>query len=144
MDSLSGYRLCRLCTEGKKVIRKVIVKHSPKLSSWLLKTGQTPEEIPIHNPNCPELCKGDDPVIISPKEDVVYIIRGYVPLEQQAIPLEASSSGDSKEVFWFVDGELLGKIKSGERLFFEPRAGIHKVICTDEQGRSSTKIIKII
>ena len=57
--------------------------------------------------------------------------------------LDASAASGTKDLYWFIDGVLYGKIRPGERLFYIPQAGKHNIICSDDQGRSSSLELKI-
>ena len=142
-DSLSGIRLCRFCSEGKHPVTRVYECWPPKMATWLVKAGRVITPIPEHNPDCTGAYAGDRPVIVSPVNDVVYVIRKHVPLEEQEITLEASVAAGARNIFWFVDGDLCGRVKPGERLFYLPRAGLHKVICSDDEGRSTTITLRV-
>jgi penicillin-binding protein 1C len=143
VDSVSGQRLCRYCSAGKKVLSKVYEEWPPKIATWLVKSGHALELIPEHNQQCTGSYAGDRPVIVSPNEDVTYIIRRHVPLAEQGIPLEASVAPGARRIFWFVDGDLFGKANPGDKLFYLPIPGIHKLICTDEEGRSTSLTFKV-
>jgi penicillin-binding protein 1C len=143
VDSVSGYQLCRYCSFGKKVINKIYEDWPPKLASWLAASGKNIETIPEHNPECTGALYGEKPIIISPNDDVIYFVRNYLPVELQQISLEASISGSAKNLFWFIDGELFGKSRPGEKLFYTPKIGIHKLTCSDDEGRSSSMVLKI-
>jgi len=138
VDSLSGIRLCRFCSGGKHPVTRVYECWPPKMATWLVKAGRVITPIPEHNPDCTGTYAGDRPVIVSPVDDVVYVIRNHMPLEEQEIKLEASVATGVRSIFWFVDGELCGRVKPGEQLFYLPQAGSHKVICSDDEGRSTT------
>ena len=143
LDSKTGSRLCRYCTAGKESVTRIIEDWPPKIATWLERSGHALAPIPEHNPFCTGAYAGVKPVIISPDKDVVYIIRHHVPLNQQGIPLEASVAAGTREVFWFVDGALYGKSIAGERLFYTPVSGMHRLTCTDSDGRSSSLTITI-
>ena len=143
VDSLSGYRLCRFCADGKPAITRVFESWPPKMATWLVKAGRVITPIPEHNPQCTGTYAGEKPVIISPVDDVTYIIRKYVPLSEQEITLEASVASSARTIFWFVDGELFGKVRPGEKLFYMPQTGDHKLVCSDDEGRSKSITIKI-
>ena len=38
-------------------------------------------------------------------------------------------------IFWFIDGKLLGVVKPGERCFYTPEVGRHRLVCQDNLGR---------
>jgi membrane carboxypeptidase/penicillin-binding protein PbpC len=41
-------------------------------------------------------------------------------------------------VHWLVDRRLLASCDPGERIFYEPERGRHRLDCVDDQGRSHT------
>jgi penicillin-binding protein 1C len=143
VDSLTSFRLCRFCSEGKHVVHKVYEGWPPKLATWLRNSGKEISVIPGHNPECTGKYAGDKPVIISPNSDVVYIVRDHVPLSLQEIAFEASAASGTPEVYWFIDGELFGRARPGEKLFYIPGTGKHKLTCTDGEGRSSSLTFKV-
>lgn len=138
IDSLSGFRLCRYCSSGKHIKYVIYEDWPPKIATWLMKSGRAIAVIPEHNPGCTGTYSGDRPVIVSPTEDVTYIIRAHIPLADQGIPLDASTAAGSKKLFWFIDGELYAQVAPGEKAFYTPVAGSHKLVCTDDEGRSSS------
>ncbi|HBT18218.1 MAG TPA: penicillin-binding protein 1C, partial [Firmicutes bacterium] len=99
--------------------------------------GQPVEKLPPLLPDWQKLIPGGAPVVRSPSPDYIYQIRPGVPTEYQKICLEAASSNDVHKLYWFIDGELLGTTKPGERLFYSPKTGEHQVICQDDRGRST-------
>jgi penicillin-binding protein 1C len=143
VDAASGQRLCPYCREGKKYERKVFEDWPPKLATWLGKAGKTIAAIPPHYSDCTGSSRGDKPIIISPLPDVTYIVRDYIPLSDQEIALEASVASSAHEIYWFIDGVLFSKISAGEKVFYQPVSGIHKLTCSDEEGRSTSMTLNI-
>ena len=99
--------------------------------------------MPAHNPECTGTYAGGRPVIISPNDDATYILRKYLPASAQEIALVASAASGAHELYWFIDGELYKKAKPGERIFYIPEAGIHKLTCSDDEGRASSQTLRI-
>jgi penicillin-binding protein 1C len=143
VDSTGGYRLCRFCSRGKKVIERTYEDWPPKLATWLAQSGKLALDIPEHNPDCTGTYAGEGPVIISPNDDAVYVFRDHVPASEQEIVLEASAASGAHELYWFIDGELYKQAKPGEKVFYAPEPGIHKLVCSDEEGRSSSLTLRI-
>jgi penicillin-binding protein 1C len=143
VDSTTGYRLCRFCSAGKKVIQKVYENWPPKLATWFAQSGKLTQAIPGHNPECTGTYAGDSPVIVSPNDDATYILRTYLPAASQEIALQASAASGASQLYWFVDGELYGRAKPGDKLFYIPKIGIHKLTCSDDEGRSSSVTLHI-
>lgn len=143
VDSKSGYKMCRFCSSGKECDHKVYEIWPPEISTWFKKTGFQVEVVPQHNPDCRGTCYGDRPIINSPKPDVDYVIRTYVPIQQQGILLDASVTSGSNRIYWFVDGGLFGSVLPGAKIFYLPEPGYHNITCSDDQGRSSSITLKI-
>ncbi|MCP4632482.1 MAG: penicillin-binding protein 1C [candidate division Zixibacteria bacterium] len=143
VDSETGIRLCRHCAHSKNAVSKTFEDWPPKINTWMLECGRSIAPVPEHNPECNGTLAGDRPIIVSPKEDNVYILRRHLPLELQKILLEASVTSGSRYLYWFLDGELLGRVESGNRLFYTPEAGSHILTCSDDAGRSNSITLKV-
>jgi penicillin-binding protein 1C len=143
VDSTSGYRLCRFCSAGKKVVERVYEDWPPKLATYFAQSGKLAMAIPEHNPECTGTYAGEGPVIVSPNDDAVYVLRQHIPANEQEIALEASASAGAHELFWFIDGELFKQAKPGEKVFYAPEVGTHKLTCSDEEGRSSSLTLRV-
>ncbi len=138
LDPVTGYRLPpHYYSSAKKVLEKIYLQYPPRIASWLEMNGQPVEKLPPLLPDWQKLIPGGAPVVRSPSPDYIYQIRLGVPTEYQKICLEAASSNDVHKLYWFIDGELLGTTKPGERLFYSPKTGEHQVICQDDRGRST-------
>ncbi len=144
VDSKTGHKLCRYCRQGKECNHEIYEVWPAKIATWLSKTGNVLKTVPNHNPECRGVYYGDRPIINSPKEDVEYFIRGHIPLEQQCIMLDASVASGAKTIYWFVDGVLFCDSAPGKKAFYQPEPGIHTILCSDDQGRSSSIDIEII
>jgi penicillin-binding protein 1C len=143
IDKSTGYQLCRYCAEGKNCAYDTLEIWSPEIATWLSRTGGIIQEVPIHNPDCRGAYSVDKPIINSPRDDVAYIIRDYIPLSLQGIMLDASVSADAKSLYWFIDGELFCTLKPDEKTFYIPGPGDHNITCSDDRGRSSSIKITI-
>jgi penicillin-binding protein 1C len=144
VDNSTGYRLCRFCAPGKAVSARIIEDWDPKTATWLSSTGRLSLQIPDHNPECTGSIYGDRPVIISPSEDMTYIIRNHVSKHQQGILLDATAAAGTNNIYWFFDGVLYGKAKPGQTMFLYPQKGKHELTCTDDRGRSTSIKIEVL
>lgn len=143
VDKTTGFRLCKFCVAGKSTSSKIFEDWPPRVMTWRLKTGKL-FQVPEHNPYCSGTSGGDRPVIISPNEEISYVIRKHIPFSQQGILLDASVASGTRTVYWFVDGVLYGKVNPGQKLFLIPEKGIHKLTCSDDRGRSTSISINIL
>jgi penicillin-binding protein 1C len=138
IDTESGYRLCRHCAGGRKSEEMTVEAWPPKIATYLAASGKMVTPIPIHDPDCQGMPRDNRPVITSPGADAIYVIRPHIPMKLQQIAFEASGASGTKQVYWFLDGELFCRAEPGEEVFYAPSPGDHKLICTDDAGRSAS------
>ena len=143
IDNETGATLCSHCRIGRFYHQVVYEEWRPEVATWLSKSGFAIQPIPPHNPNCVGVVAGRGPVIRSPSGDSEYHIRAGVNLEYQKLLLAASVSNRTKQVFWFVNGELIYKGAPTEPVFLTPVAGRHRLTCVDDEGRSSSRTLVI-
>lgn len=143
IDVDSSERLCSSCRPGKKYRQEKIAVFPAEVATWLNANGYAVPNLPDHNENCTRLLAGTKPIILSPSQDTVYHIRPNIPLDYQKIRLSASVSGDTQDIFWFLNGELIFKGKAVEPTFLTPVIGKHKLTCIDGAGRSTTLPLNI-
>jgi hypothetical protein len=61
------------------------------------------------------------------------------------LPLIADTDADARELFWFVDAELVGRTRTGMPLFWSPRPGAFVVRAVDDQGRAGANTtVKVV
>jgi penicillin-binding protein 1C len=89
-------------------------------------------------------CGGDGdsaPRILQPLRGVRHIVRATHP---EPILLVAQAAGDVHELFWFVDGALVGRAAPGETVAWKPAGpGHHTVRVADSNGHADTRDIDI-
>lgn len=86
--------------------------------------------------------RGSPPRITSPQEGVTYSLRAARMGEDQ-IPLTAVTDADAREVFWFVDAELVGRARPGEPILWRARPGRFAVRAVDDQGRAGAARVRV-
>ena len=138
-----GARLCSSCRQGRNYRQEEIAVFPAEVATWLNANGFAVPKLPDHNENCTRLLAGTKPIILSPSQDTVYHIRPNIPLEYQKIRLSASVSGDTQDIFWFLNGELVFNGKAVEPTFLTPNIGKHELTCIDGAGRSTTLPLNI-
>jgi penicillin-binding protein 1C len=143
VDNRSGYRLPPdYAGKGPTHIQSFI-QWPPRVFSWMENNGAKIDRLPPLLPDWQGLLPGSPPIIRSPSMDCQYRLREGIPLEYQKICCEASVSNDVQKVFWFIDGSLLGIARPGERMFYNPKVGRHRVVCQDDLGRSTSFTLMI-
>lgn len=141
IDEETGFRLTRKHLSGKEYREKVFEVYPPEVATWMERNGFPVEQVPEMHPDIKLSASGKGPVIKSPQDDMSYLIRRGIPMEYQKIPLDASVDNSVRELYWFMDGELVYSGKPEKMGFLEPEKGKHKLVCQDDRGRSSTVTI---
>jgi penicillin-binding protein 1C len=144
IDDETGVRLCSQCQWGHNYHKETFVQYPPELATWMAENGYPTDDIPKHNPECRQIASGIGPVIISPASDCQYVLRQGIPLRDQQIHLTASVPNEVKMIYWFVDGELLYHGRPGNPVLYSPALGRHEVVCMDDEGRKSERLLIII
>ncbi len=137
VDNRTGYRLPPDYAGNQPTHTQSFIQWPPRVFSWMESNGAKIDRLPPLLPEWQGLLPGHPPIIRSPSLDCQYRLREGIPLEYQKICCEASVSNDVQKLFWFIDGALLGVAKPGERLFYTPKVGRHRVVCQDNLGRST-------
>jgi penicillin-binding protein 1C len=70
-------------------------------------------------------------------------LRDYIPADLQCIMLDASAASGTDRLYWFIDGSLYSTLGPGDKAFYVPQPGDHDIVCSDDQGRSSSITITI-
>lgn len=143
IDTETGEGLCSACRTGKEYRNETIAVFPAEVATWLNGNGFGISTLPKHNEDCTRLLAGTRPVILSPARDAVYHIRPNIPVAYQKIRLAASVSGDTQDIFWFLNGDLIFSGQAVEPSFLTPIAGKHELTCIDGAGRSTSLSLTI-
>jgi len=143
IDDETGMRLTVANRHEHKHTQKVYEILPQKIASWRKRMGYPVDEIPALLQDSSFHSSESNPVILSPQNTSSFVLQKYVPVEHQRILLKASVSNTIKQLFWFVDGELLTKCAPHDDQFYYPTLGNHKIACMDNEGNSSTVQISI-
>lgn len=85
---------------------------------------------------------GVPPRITSPQQGLTYALC-VARVGQETIPLTAVTDSDAHELFWFVDAELVGKVRAGEPLLWHARPGRFAVRAVDDRGRAGAARVEV-
>lgn len=132
---------CTEClpTEGYKKLFYPI--YEPELTLWYINNNISFKKPPPHNPVCQAQFSSKGPKIISPSENFEYLLEKGAG---QEILLQAASDGTVKNHTWYIDDKFFKKCKPGEKIFFRPEKEKIKIICSDDLGRESSILIKVV
>jgi penicillin-binding protein 1C len=81
---------------------------------------------------------GTSPVIISPQSKVRYVV-GLGNRSNNQIPLTATVDADVRTLYWFLNGQFLGKTRPDEALMWPLLVGRYIVRVVDDHGLSDTQ-----
>lgn len=119
------------------IIEKAYIEWPASVSAWYTATGVSGQAPPPLDPGYATRTAGEPPRITSPLYDRTYQLREGVAPEQQRLALVAEASVGTTQLYWFIDGELVGTSKPGEAAFYTPESGTHELVCQDELGRTA-------
>ncbi|MYL82036.1 penicillin-binding protein 1C [Desulfovibrio aerotolerans] len=142
VDAATGERLSAECLAGREAKTVAVAEYPAELVSWWRATGIPFETPPPPAPDCPGAV-GDGPRIVSPSPATVYTVRPDIPAEYQQIALTADVPAATTRLSWYVDGELTAQAAPGKRLFWLPTPGAHRLMVSDEAGRSNSVTIHV-
>jgi penicillin-binding protein 1C len=100
---------------------------------------------PAFHPDCPldpVAGHGIAPRITSPRADLVYSLRAGSDAPAQ-IAFSAVADGDARELYWFLDGRLLGRADSTAPFYWAAEPGLFTVRAVDGHGRSAALPIRV-
>lgn len=139
VDEATGLRACR--REGARA--EVFEFWPSDLLRLFRQAGISRRVPPPFAPGCgltERASRGAPPSISSPLAGVTYYAR---PGEREPIPFSASADADARELWWFVDGALVGRAAAGKPFFWTPRPGRALVRVVDDQGRADARELEV-
>ena len=143
IDNQTGMRLCSYYRLGQTYHEEIFEEWHPEIATWFNRSGYMITKIPRHTPDCNGIISDSNPVIKSPSSGTVHKIRSGIPLKYQKILLEAAVSNRTKQICWFLNGELVFKGNPNQKFFLVPSAGEHKLTCIDSEGKSASQTLTI-
>ncbi|HVS00632.1 MAG TPA: penicillin-binding protein 1C [Thermoanaerobaculia bacterium] len=136
VDAERGGLLAGDCVSSRPHAFRLLTVYPPELVAWWRGQGSPVEEMPRLSPECHGVLGGEPPRIVSPDPSTPYRLRRDAPTEHQRIPLIAREGAGTARLFWYQDGVLMATTSPGESRFLEPRPGEHRLVVTDDLGRS--------
>ncbi len=132
--SLSGtVQYCAACLPASGYSSRIFEEYPPVVVNFLKRSGRPVNLPPAHNPLCLRAFSGAGPTIISPSEQMTYLIVD----NEQKITFHATSGVDVHSHEWYLNHRYLGRKKSGESVFLTVGEGTYAARCVDDKGRSS-------
>jgi membrane carboxypeptidase/penicillin-binding protein PbpC len=112
-----------------------LTRDAPGVAWWRAR-GQPVPELPAVSPDCGGVEAGEGPKVVSTDAATSYRLRRDAPAEYQRVPLTARVSSGTNRLYWYEDGLLVAAGAPKEPLFLQLRPGEHRVVVTDDTGRS--------
>ena len=139
LDRCGYHRRIRVAdARGTPAFREV-TRYPAELVAWWRREGHPlPDQPAVAMVAGPAtgLAAGLAPRIVSPDAATPYHLRRDAPREHQRIALVAQAGLEVGRLYWYRDGLLVASGRPGERLFLDPRPGTHRLVVTDDQGRT--------
>lgn len=136
VDTVSGRRVRPGCRGGAQIEERVVVVWPAAVRRWL----DDARPLPPLDPACASVASTEPPRIVSPADGTVARLIAGLDADDQELRLEADADG---EVSWFVDGRWLGRVPSGEAVWWTPSRGAHRLVAQDAAGRQDAVQIEI-
>jgi penicillin-binding protein 1C len=142
VDVESGQAVGPLCRGERRTEWRTYVTWPASIRRWLAEQQRLLPQPPSLAPGCEPTGPERAPEIVSPAAGQVALLIPGLPPEQQEVPLEAEAEGHG-ELTWFVDGLYLGRARADERVWWQPSAGTHEIVVSDEQGRTDRRLLVV-
>lgn len=135
-ESISYCKSCAPDVGYKKKMYKIIEQD---MQTWYSENRMSYDKVPMHNPDCEMIFKGNLPNITSPTNGTEYLINKQSP---EPLQLTCKTATDVSRVHWYINDKFYKTSNAGEKQFFIPEEGPVKISCTDDKGRN--RDIKIL
>ncbi|HVG06924.1 MAG TPA: penicillin-binding protein 1C [Thermoanaerobaculia bacterium] len=144
VDAETGELLSGDCVRGRPhELRSFTVFPAELVAWWRAQGSNQILGTPRFASACRGIPAGDPPRIVSPAAATPYRVRRDTPPEYQRIPLVAQASAEASRLFWYQDGMLVASTSPGENHFLPSLPGEHRLVVTDDLGRSDGVVYKV-
>jgi penicillin-binding protein 1C len=146
ISKLTGLRICPVVAEPHE--KKVFEFWSSDLARLFRLAGLPRTRPPKLDQRCQTSAaqSGSRPEIVSPLKHLSYVIQLHANKhfeQSNTIPFTATSDGDSRLLYWFVNERFLGESRNSAPLFWKAEPGAYVVRVVDEQGRSDARDLQV-
>jgi penicillin-binding protein 1C len=135
----------RACAPGPRVRGEVFEFWPSDLLRLFTEAGIPRRVPPPEAPGCrleSLASTGVPPRITSPQQGLTYVLR-VARVGEETIPLTAVTDSDAHELYWFVDAELVGKVRTGQPLLWRARPGRFAIRAVDDRGRAGAARVAV-
>jgi penicillin-binding protein 1C len=143
VDAGSGELLAGDCLAGRRTAFRLLTLPPAELLAWWRAQGSVVEGPPPLSSACRGVPAGEPPRIVSPDPTTPYRLRRDALPEHQRIPLVARADFGASRLFWYQDGQLVAAMAPQESRFLDSVPGEHRLVVTDDLGRSDAVTYKV-
>jgi penicillin-binding protein 1C len=138
VDAHTGELLAGDCVARRPHELRLFTLYPPELVAWWRSQGTPVQDVPRLAAACEGIPDGDPPRIVSPDANTPYRLRRDSPVEYQKIALVAQVSPGVRHLYWYQDGTLVATTEAATAAgrFLPPARGEHRLVVTDDLGRS--------
>jgi penicillin-binding protein 1C len=131
------------CLAGRRTAFRLLTVPPAELLAWWRAQGNLVAGPPAMAPSCLGVPPGEPPRIVSPDGSTPYRLRRDSPVAFQRIPLIARADAGVARLFWYQDGTLVAATAPEEKRFLDGVRGEHRLVVTDDLGRSDAITYKV-
>ena len=145
VDAKTGELLAGDCVGRRPHELRLFTIYPPELVAWWRSLGSPVQDLPRLAAGCEGIPDGDPPRIVSPDANTPYRLRRDSPAEYQKIALVAQVSPGVRHLYWYQDGALVATTEAAAAAgrFLAPERGEHRLVVTDDLGRSDGVTYKV-
>ena len=138
--NVSGQRVTPSCTTETTEQRSVLLP-----SSSYLRWSKLPTELPEIADSCLQHNTLNQLAlsIRAPSSNRIVFLLPDTPAEQQAIPLIAEFADTKAPLYWYDNGEFIGRATAQEQLIWVPSLGTHTLVVETSSGQRSSRLITV-
>lgn len=127
------FAVCSHCWSGIQEV-SYRLKFTPDINYYLRKNGNFIESEPIHNPNCRVKQEHEVLQIIYPLQHAnIFVPKDFDGVHESLVG-KVASQFPNREVFWYLDDELLGSTKRKPSFPLQLTEGSHTLTVVDVEG----------
>lgn len=132
------YEVCSLCWSGEEVKAQIRLIYPPAAVSYLKISDAEGKVYPPHKADCPAHANSAVLDFLYPVENAYLAIGRDFDGKFQKVKLIAVHQQAGSVLFWYSDGELLGKTRGNHQIMADFSAGKHKLTIVDQDGRKKS------
>jgi penicillin-binding protein 1C len=143
IDTATGKRSCSF--DPEKTRKEVFEFWPSDILKLFRKAGIAIRRPPPWSDDCSMdtlVATGIAPHITSPSSGLTYQVRPD-RIDDERIPLEATTDSDVEWVYWFANDRFIAKVSRDQPYFWQPEFGDYTILAIDDLGRGHSRQLSI-